>query len=533
MHGMIQKMKSIVTLEQDGEQIFRGRVLDVESDFYNQKTVYCEGDKGFLLDSLHEPYTYEGTVHGLFQKLITNHNQHVDAEKQFTVGQITAVSSSKTVEVETEAYCITSDEIEDKLLNAYGGYLRTRSVGNTHYIDWVEQYGDVNAQPIEFSVNMLDLKNKADASDVFTVLIPLGATEINDKYEYTDPITIESVNNGKNYIQDDEGVALYGKIWRTHTWGYEEDPQKLLEKGREYLKTGAVLETLTLNAVDMHFVDGNVRPIRVGDRVSIISNPHGVNKTVLCTSIEVDLMNPENTVYTFGEKPRTLTENYVKTEEEVGGLTGGGRGGGKSAKQETDEFYRWAEMFKKPEEGYIHLTAGEHDKTINRLNAAEIWINGADASILLAASSLDNKVGSVTSVSMAFDAIVGSITSRVEKNGVISAINQTAETITIKASKIDLDGYVTSSMLSAELVSIQNAFAKSIGTFDLSATNISCTTLKVNGTEAKWYTSPEFVKSVSLKGTSSFAVKDTDGITHTIYAGYSISTSKDTISYLG
>lgn len=533
MHGSIQKMKSIVTLEQDGEQIFRGRVLDVESDFYNQKTVYCDGDKSFLLDSLHEPYTYEGTVHGLFQKLIANHNQHVDVEKRFTIGQITAVSSSETVKIETEVYCNTSVEIEEKLVDAYGGYLRTRTVGNTTYLDWLEQYGDVNAQPIEFSVNLLDLKNKADAGDVFTVLIPLGASELNENGEYSDPLTVDSVNNGKNYIQDDASVALYGKIWRTHSWSHEDDPQKLLEKGREYLKTGAVLETLTLKAVDMHFVDGNVRPIRVGDRVRILSNPHGVDKTVMCTSMEVDLLNPENTVYTFGEKPRTLTENYVKTEEEVGGLTGGGRGGGKSVKQEISEIIRWAEILKDPEKGFIHLTAGEYNKTTKRLDAAEIRIDGAEANIELAASSLDDIEGSLTSVGIELDGIGGAITSKVEKSGVISAINQTAEKITISASKIDLDGYVTSSMLSAELVNIQNAFATSIGTFDLSATNIACATLNVGGQSAQWYTSPEFVKSVSLKGTSPFAVQATDGIIHTIYAGYSISTSKDSISYLG
>lgn len=40
-----------------------------------------------------------------------------------------------------------------------------------------------------------------------------------------------------------------------------------------------------------------------------------------------------------------------------------------------------------------------------------------------------------------------SITLRVEKNGVISAINQTSETITIDASKINLSGYVTMSNL--------------------------------------------------------------------------------------
>ncbi len=527
MHGSIQKMKSIVTLEQDGEQLFRGRVLDVESDVYNQKTVYCESDRSFLLDSLHAPYTYDGTVHGLFQKLIANHNQQVDAEKQFTVGQITAVSSSETVKIENESYSSTSDEIESRLLGAYGGYLRTRTVGNTTNLDWVEQYGDVNAQPIEFGVNLLDLKNKADAGDVFTVLIPLGASEINDEGEYTDPLTVESVNNGKNYIQDDAAVALYGKIWRTHSWSHEDNPQKLLEKGREYLKTGAVLETLTLKAVDMHFVDGNVRPIRVGDLVRILSNPHGVDRTVMCTSIEVDLLNPENTVYTFGEKPRTLTENYVRTENEVGGLTGGRGGGGrKSVQEEIKDIIRWCDYIWDDANAHINFNAGEINKTNDRVSVVEIDLNGVEGQIGLKAqvktqtdlltlhserlstvevdlNGEEGKIGlkaqvetqtelltehnsrlstveidlngeegqiglkaqvktqgdEISAAELRLDAAEGSISTKVEKDGVISAINQTAEKITISASKIDLDGHTKISSMDAEIAQINAIFA--------------------------------------------------------------------------
>lgn len=47
------------------------------------------------------------------------------------------------------------------------------------------------------------------------------------------------------------------------------------------------------------------------------------------------------------------------------------------------------------------------------------------------------------------------IETKVSKNGVISSINQTAESITIQASKVNLDGYVTSSMLESAFTSAQ------------------------------------------------------------------------------
>ena len=48
------------------------------------------------------------------------------------------------------------------------------------------------------------------------------------------------------------------------------------------------------------------------------------------------------------------------------------------------------------------------------------------------------------------------ITTKVSKNGVISSINQTAETITIQASKINLSGYVTADSLATTNGRIDN-----------------------------------------------------------------------------
>lgn len=174
------------------------------------------------------------------------------------------------------------------------------------------------------------------------------------------------------------------------------------------------------------------------------------------------------------------------------------------------------------------------EQTNVRFNEVSLELDAIHAKIELKASKtiVDNLENVVDQHSAALTVQAEEISTKVSHNGVISAINQTAEQITISASKINLSGYVTSSTLNAELVSIQNAFANSFGTFDLSATNISCSNLKVEGTSAEWW-SKEFVTSVTLKGTSSFAVKDTAGITHTIYAGYSISTGKDRMSYLG
>lgn len=531
MHGRLKKLKNIVTVEQDGTQLARSRVMETESDYYNQQTVYCEGDRAFLLDSVHAPYHYSGTVHGLFRQLIDNHNSMVDAEKKFVIGEITAISAAETTEVKTEVYSNTSSEVEDRLLNVYGGYLRTRTVGGMHYIDWVKHYGNENTQPIEFSVNLLDLTDKLDAGGVFTALIPLGASEIGEDGEYTDPVSIASVNGGLNYIQDDEAVAKYGKIWRTHTWSYEDEPAKLLEKAREYLKTGIAIETLTLKAVDMHFVDGKVQPIRIGDMVRIHSNPHGLDRVMVCSQIEIDLLNPENTLYTFGEKPRTLTENFVRAEEEVDELTGyrgGGGGGRKSVKEEISDIIRWAQINVDETNAYIQLTAGELDKTKQQLSAAEIEIDGIEAEISIAASRLDDVEKRTTSAEIAISGAEAKITLQA------SSINSLENEIT--QAQIDINGMNSEIRMKANSVVVEGILTTGLaGVQRLSATSVtgnsgSFDSLSINGDPVVSH-SATLLKSVSLSK-NQVSIRDFFGDYHTVITSVSLTTSTETIVYL-
>ena len=549
MYNSIRKMKSIITVEQDGEQIFRGRVLDDEVDFYKQKTVYCEGERSFLLDSVQRPYEFSGIVRDLFKKYISNHNTMVEAERQFTVGTIDAVSADETLSIENESYSSTSSEIENKLLNAYGGYLRTRTVGTKHYIDWVENYGGTSSQAIEFSVNLLDLKDKIDAGDVFTVLIPLGASELNDEGEYTDPLTVASVNGGKDYIQDDDAIALFGKIWRTRTWSQEDNATELLEKGREYLETGVAINTITLKAVDWHFVDSNTERIKLGDKVRILSNPHGVDKTTICAQLDIDLINPEKTTYTFGEAPKTLTENMQVVEEEMDNLSGGG-GGGRSVKDEISDIIRWARINVSELNANILLTTGEinnlkerttraeieidglsaeislHAEEIDdakeRISAAEIRIDGAESNISLYAGRIDDLTDRVSSAEVRINGAEATIDLKVDKNGVISAINLSSESVTISSAKINLEGYVTASQLSAEIADITNAYSERVLTNTLTATsgfftNLSTSTIKFNNSDLS------FKNKTVLTGVPSFTtatITDANGNSRTVVTGW-------------
>lgn len=315
LYGEINKLKTIITAFQNGEEIFRGRVLHDDKDFYNQKNTYCEGELAFLLDSVQRPYSFNDDVGKLFRRLIENHNSRVESEKKFTVGTVTV--SGKTSFTSTD-YPTTFDEINNRIIDVFGGYIQTRNQNGTRYIDLLAtpksgEEPEAISQVIEFGVNLLDISEHITAENVFTVLIPLGET-VNDKNENTtdQKLNISSVNGGKDYIQDDAAIALFGRIEKKQEWSDVKEASELLSLAIEFLKKNIEMSvSLTLSAIDLNLLNVNASMIRLGDWVRVISLPHGLDKKFQCTKITYNLENPDQNQYSFGLNYKTLTEQQV------------------------------------------------------------------------------------------------------------------------------------------------------------------------------------------------------------------------------
>lgn len=313
-YNSLQKMKTIITLEQDGEEIFRGRVVETTTDKFNQKSVSCEGELAYLRDSLVRPYTFgkdennksdPGKASDLFRQLVEKHNEQVDEFKRFEVGVITAITDEDKTETDSEAYTSTLAELRQMLISPFGGYLRIRWADGVRYLDYIKEYDDECGQAIEFGVNLVDIENKLNAAEVFSVLVPLGGYNS----EHQDPITIESVNDGKDYLEDEEAIAQYGRIVKTYKWEDITDPQEIMDKGLEQFEKMKTKRTLTIKAVDLHIIDASIDSIRLGKKVRLVSSPHGLNEPDICSVINLDIEKPENTEYTFGEPQKSLTDS--------------------------------------------------------------------------------------------------------------------------------------------------------------------------------------------------------------------------------
>ena len=315
-YDKIKKHTSEIKLYQDDRVLFCGRVLNDEITFDNIKNVECEGELAYLLDSIQraKEYHLEGgssnVIETYLKDIVAIHNSQVDDSKKFSVGLVNITDPNNYL-YKISNYEDTLTTLTDKLLNVYGGYLVVRHSNDVRYLDYVDELTNVCNQTIEFGKNIIDMTRYIKGEDVYTALIPLGATNetntdgtTNTEETYEKRLTISSlpdstdgtINKVNDYVYDSEGVEQWGWIWKVEKWDDVTVAENLLRKAKDELRN-SIDATLTLDmtAIDLHLLDVDIDRINVGDRIQCISLPHNLNTILIVKSIEIDIDSPENT----------------------------------------------------------------------------------------------------------------------------------------------------------------------------------------------------------------------------------------------
>lgn len=306
----IRKLKSVISVYDDEEELYEGRPMNTKTDIYNRVIYTCEGNLAYLLDSVQRPKTYHNlTPQSYLQDKLEQHNSQVEASKRFILGTVEKQSMNYDARQDNQ-YTNTLETIMDKLVNSNGGYIRVRHQEEGRYLDYLESYGRVSGQTIRFGENILDLTEHISAEGLITVLIPLGKPP--EGAADGSKLTIASANNGKDYLEDTEAIALYGRITGTHTWEDVTIPENLKRKGEEYLKNARNLSlTIELTAIDLHMVDVDIDRIKLGDMVRVVSAPHGIDRYMLVSKREYNLVDPSQDKIVLGDTLAALTEKQA------------------------------------------------------------------------------------------------------------------------------------------------------------------------------------------------------------------------------
>lgn len=357
-YDMLQKMSTVVVVKQDGKEIWRGRILNHEADWYNNRAVYCEGALSYFNDSCVTPFNYEGTLKEFLQHLIDVHNAQVGQKmKMFELGTVTAALGDLKVQFgDADQYGVGEDygkilDIIDKMvLKTFGGYAYCTFNADTgynvlNYCDQAYEEQRQTAQDIEYGVNLLDLTEKTDTNDLYTRIYPVGnkhtVEETKWKYKFkwlpgglgkytdsheerygimgTDAETIQkylpdgyTYDLEDGYIQNTAAVQKFGVISRIVEFDTDSENDTFAAGVQALQQNHTMVTSYTVKAVDLVDAGDDTERLTFASYAHIISAPHSVDAIMLCSKLVEPLDHPEKKEFTFGMTRRTLTDRQVE-----------------------------------------------------------------------------------------------------------------------------------------------------------------------------------------------------------------------------
>lgn len=309
---------------------FQGRVLcsapAMESNGLITKEVTCESFFGFLCDS-QQKYVEEKnwTVRGFLQYVIDCHNSQVEEYKHFIVGEV-----SDDLDPNNNLYvgiqrANTWKTIEEKLIGKLGGEIRFRVVDGVIYIDYLKKIGATRVTKIALSRNMKSIRKESDPSAYITRLIPLGAKlteEITNEdgstetVELEERLTIAEVNNGVEYIDDEQAIEAYG----IHV-GYVEfddvtNASNLFGKGQRWLADNNKVQIkYAITALDLSLLGLDIDDFNVGDYHPVFNPLLDIDDTARIIKKNIDICEEIKSTIEVGDNFKTLSDIQFEQAE--------------------------------------------------------------------------------------------------------------------------------------------------------------------------------------------------------------------------
>lgn len=347
LYREIECKVSRVKIWRDSKLLFYGEVTGYSQDMYGIRTYDCEGALAWLND-LHFAYAISGaTPKDVLYWYIKLYNQKLrDKSKSFELGTVTihkALTQSGTegtIARSSGVYPSFWEEIQDKLLDSFGGILRVRYVGSdtcAGYIDWLAIPDGTCSQDVRYAKNLLNCDWTYDCTALATAVVPLGKRKDSsgdnearltiDKADDDDATfmiqymtgTDDLVKSG-NMVYSKSRMEKYGLIQQAVTFDDITDAGTLAYQGAVWLRqNGKAASTIRAEAIDLADIDESVEHFTHGDYVRTKLPGDSAESLFPITAIEIPIAAPENAKLTVGTQESGITSGS------------GGQGGGSIA----------------------------------------------------------------------------------------------------------------------------------------------------------------------------------------------------------
>ncbi|AJG59159.1 MULTISPECIES: phage tail spike protein [Bacillus] len=315
----IKPLKTLINVlnTKTGKYEFEGRVLGPSKNMDNaglhSDSYECEGEMGYLHDSVQKHLEFRGTPKELFTKILDYHNKQVEDYKRFKVGNVTVTNSTNNLYLYLSAEKDTFETIKEKLLDKLGGELQIRKVNGVRFLDCLERVGEDKKTEIRIAKNLISMSCDIDPTEIITRLTPLGTRIESKEGGATDAsearLTIESVNKGIPYLDDVEGIKEFGIQGGSITWDDVKIDTNLLSKGKDWLKNQkTILTQYKISAVDLYLIGLDIDSFEVGNSYPVINPVMGIDKQLRIVGKSLNINSPQGASLTIGDELKTLNQ---------------------------------------------------------------------------------------------------------------------------------------------------------------------------------------------------------------------------------
>lgn len=146
------------------------------------------------------------------------------------------------------------------------------------------------------------------------------------EYEEDKNIYITSINGGKEYIEQEQLVSLFGRSFGTVTFKDVESPNDLKQRAMDWLNSQSLdIQSVTLDFIQLDLLNPKYKELNVGDVVTVINEELNINIRMRVEAKQIDVGNPEIGSLTLGKQVMMISDwianpNLITTLDTLGGI---------------------------------------------------------------------------------------------------------------------------------------------------------------------------------------------------------------------
>lgn len=315
-YGKLELKKPVVSIEEDGREIFMGYITETEKNFELDMEVTCESEFGYLQDRdcrVENKFYTASELLALALTVEDDPEEHVGFKgegKVFLPGNVTVEKPESDTDKETKAISDCWSVLTNSLTGKYGGYLRLRKEIKmvdgvrvyTRYLDYLAKLNDKTDQVIELGKNLLDISYYIKAGDIVNSVKAYGWYKSGWLFwETTNPISREAYNG--------ESIKKYGLCQRVLVVeGTDSTGDSLLKKATDELKKySGFAGSVQINAADLCDIGVDTDRLDFMKETYVLSEPHGIDDWLPCTKEVIPLHELDQKDFTFGATTAKLS----------------------------------------------------------------------------------------------------------------------------------------------------------------------------------------------------------------------------------